>query len=185
MYKKIEETNEIVFSYPVNGIFESASRVSAYNSKNIRDNQGNSLLAEYAISEDEKDVFIQGLHSVLPEIYEKILKITDRNKNSDNTSAFGIKKVVLDATKPTEETECVYFEIKDNDAYNYNVLSLVDASFLECIVEGSLKAWYKNCAQADLLAMYTRSFAENLEKLFSRMFQLKIKKTTNMLGMQS
>ena len=185
MYKKDTTNKEIVFSYPVDGIFESASRVSAYNSKNIRDNQGNSLLAEYAISDDEKDVFVQGLHSVLPEIYEKILKVTDRNENTDGSSAFGIKQMDVKVNGTTVKKDCVYVEIKDNDAYNHNVLSLVDASFLECIVEGSLKSWYKNCAQGDLFAMYTKSFADNLEKLFSRMFQLKIKKTTNMLGMQS
>lgn len=172
MYKKDTTNKEIVFSYPVDGIFESASRVSAYNSKNIRDNQGNSLLAEYAISDDEKDVFVQGLHSILPEIYEKILKITDRV----DTDSFGIVAV--------SGKDNIQFKIKDNESYNGNVLSLVDASFLECIIEGSLKAWYKNCAQGDLFAMYTKSFADNLEKLFNRMFQLKIKKTVNMLGMQ-
>lgn len=184
MYKKDLTNKEIVFLYPVDGVFESASRVSAYNSKNIRDNQGNSLLAEYAISDDDKDVFEQGLHSILPEIYEKILKITDRNVNSDQSPAFGIKNMKLKETDTTD-VPCIYFEIKDNDAYNNNVLSLVDGSFLECIIEGALKAWYKNCAQADFLALYTKSFADNLEKLFNRMFQLKIKKTVNMLGMPS
>lgn len=179
MYKKDTTNKEIIFSYPVDGIFESASRVSAYNSKNMRDNQGNSLLAEYAISDDDKDVFMQGMNSVLPEIYEKILKITDRSEN-----AFGIKDMKV-SEADSEAVPCIYFEIKDNAAYNNNVLSLVDGSFLECIIEGSLRAWYKNCAQADFLALYTKSFADNLEKLFNRMFQLKIKKTVSMLGMQS
>jgi hypothetical protein len=185
MYKKDETNKEIVFSYPVEGIFESASRVSAYNSKNIRDTQGNSLLAEYAISDDEKDVFLQGLNSILPEIYEKILKITDRTNSKSATPAFGIKEFSEVVNSVTQKENRVFFEIKDNDSYNFNVLSLVDNSFLECIVEGSLKAWYKNCAQGDLFAMYTKSFADNLEKLFNRMFQLKIKKTTNMLGARS
>lgn len=176
MYKKDSTNKEIVFAYPVDGIFDSASRVSAYNSKNIRDNQGNSLLAEYAISDDEKDVFLQGLQSVLPEIYEKILKITDRT----DENSFGIKANYQYDSNTT--TDCVVFSIKDNSSYNGNVLSLVDASFLECIIEGALKAWYKNCAQGDLFVLYTKSFADNLEKLFNRMFQLKIKKTTNMLG---
>ena len=151
------------------GIFDNASRVSSYNSKNIKDKDGNSLLAEYAISDDEKDVYLQGLTSVLPEIYEKILKITN-----------GVEDAYMFETTDTD----VKFTIQDNDAYNKNVLSLVDASLLECIIEGSLKAWYKNCAQADLLQLYVRSFNDNLEKLFNRMFQLKIKKTTSMLGEQ-
>jgi hypothetical protein len=53
---------------------------------------------------------------------------------------------------------------------------------MECIIEGALKAWYKNCAQADLLSLYMKSFDDNLEKLFDRMFQLKIKKSVSMLG---
>lgn len=169
MYKKETSGNEktIVFSYPLQGIFDNASRVSSYNSKNIKDKEGNSMLAEYAISDDEKDVFLQGMASVLPEIYEKILKITN-----------GVEDAYMFETTATD----VKFTIQDNDAYNKNVLSLVDASLLECIIEGSLKAWYKNCAQADLLGLYVKSFNDNLEKLFNRMFQLKIKKTTSMLG---
>jgi hypothetical protein len=216
MYKKNSTTKEIEFSYPVDGIFDSAARVSAYNSKNIRDNQGNSLLAEYAISDDDKDVFTQGVNSVLPEIYEKIIKITDRT----DADSFEIRSILIetvvakiptynadgsikrdeagnivyekDATTGAEKTnttkvygDCIIFTIKDNDSYNANVLKLVDQSFLECIIEGALKMWYKNCAQADLLALYNKSFADNLEKLFNRMFQLKIKKTSNMLGAKS
>ena len=165
MYK--QSNNKIEFTYPVNGVFDSVARASAFNSKNIRDKEGNSLLAEFAISDDEKDIFLQGLASVLPEIYNKIIKVTDAT-SEDN--AFNIT-----------DTD-IKFVIKDNAAYNKNVLALVDASFLECIIEGSLKAWYKNCANGDLLALYNKSFADSLEKLFNRMFQLKIKKTTAMLG---
>ena len=199
MYKKDEVKKEIVFLYPIDGIFDSAARVSAYNSKNLKDNQGNSMLGEFAISDDDKDMFIQGLNTVLPEIYEKIIKITD----GTSADAFGVdmmktgeKQAVDKEGKPSVDNEgnpvmediienCVYFKIKNNDAYNKNVLLLVDTSFLECIIEGSLHSWYKNAAQSDFMAMYARSFAYNLEKLFSRMFQLKIKKTVNMLGMQS
>lgn len=198
MYKKDEVKKEIVFLYPIDGIFDSAARVSAYNSKNLKDNQGNSMLGEFAISDDDKDMFIQGLNTVLPEIYEKIIKITD----GTSADAFGVdmmktgeKQAVDKEGKPSVDNEgnpvmediienCVYFKIKNNDAYNKNVLLLVDTSFLECIIEGSLHSWYKNAAQSDFMAMYARSFAYNLEKLFSRMFQLKIKKTVNMLGMQ-
>ena len=168
MYK--QSNNKIEFTYPVNGVFESVARTSAFNSKNIRDKEGNSLLAEFALSDDEKDIFLQGLASVLPEIYNKIIKVTDAT-SEDN---------VFNIT----DTD-IKFVIKDNAAYNKNVLALVDASFLECIIEGSLKAWYKNCANGDLLALYNKSFADSLEKLFNRMFQLKIKKTTAMLGQLS
>lgn len=167
MFKRDTTEKTIVFSYPLQGIFDNASRVSSYNSKNIRDKEGNSLLAEYAISDDEKDIFYQGLSSVLPEIYEKLLKVTT-----------GVEGAYMFETTDSD----IKFTIQDNEAYNKNVLTLVDASLFECIIEGALRAWYKNCAQADLLALYNKSFNDNLEKLFNRMFQLKIKKTTSMLG---
>lgn len=169
MYQKktTGDVKTIVFSYPINGLFQSASRVSAFNAKQIKDKEGNSLLADYALSDDEKDMFLQGVQSILPEISEKILKVTS---GIDGAYVFDIT------------AENIEFTIQDNDAYNVNTLALVDASMLECLIEGSLKAWYKNCAQADLLGMYQNSFAYNLEKLFQRMFQLKIKKSVSMLG---
>lgn len=170
MYKK--ETNAdniktIVFSYPLEGIFQSSSRVSAFNAKQIKDKEGNSLMADYALSDDEKDIFLQGLQSILPEISEKIMKVTS-----------GVEGAYVFTTTDTN----VEFTIQDNEAYNINTLALVDASMLECIIEGALKAWYKNCMQVDLYTLYHKSFSENLEKLFGRMFQLKIKKSVSMLG---
>lgn len=167
MFKKDTTEKTIVFSYPLAGIFDNASRVSAFNAKSIKDKEGKSLLADYALSDDEKDMFLQGMNSILPEIYEKILKITS---GVDDAYFFNV----------TEAD--VKFTIQDNNSYNKNVLTLVDASLMECIIEGSLKAWYKNCAQADLLGLYIKSFNDNLEKLFDRMFQLKIKKSVSMLG---
>jgi hypothetical protein len=167
MFKKDTDKKTIVFSYPLQGIFDNASRVSAFNAKNIRDNEGHSLLSDYALSDDEKDMFLQGMNSILPEIYEKILKITS-----------GVEDAYMFETTSSD----VKFTIQDNDSYNKNVLTLVDASLMECIIEGSLKAWYKNCAQGDLLALYNKSFSDNLEKLFDRMFQLKMKKSVSMLG---
>lgn len=167
MFQKNTNEKTIVFSYPLQGIFDNASRVSAFNAKSIKDKEGRSLLADYALSDDEKDMFLQGLNSILPEIYEKILKITS-----------GVEDAYFFETTETD----VKFTIQDNDSYNKNVLTLVDASLMECIIEGALKAWYKNCAQADLLSLYMKSFDDNLEKLFDRMFQLKIKKSVSMLG---
>lgn len=167
MFKKDTSKKTIEFSYPLQGIFDNASRVSAFNAKNIKDKDGRSLLSDFALSDDEKDMFLQGMNSILPEIYEKILKITS-----------GVEDAYFFETTETD----VKFTIQDNDSYNKNVLTLVDASLMECIIEGSLKAWYKNCAQGDLLGLYTKSFSDNLEKLFDRMFQLKIKKSVSMLG---
>lgn len=153
MYTK--DNSNITFSYEIDAIFEDASRISAYNAKSIRDKEGNSMFTDFALSDDEKDIFIQGLNSIVPEIREKIIKLASPSTNTDTSS--------------------ISFVIKDNGVYNSAVLDLVDSSFHECLVEGALKAWYKNCSHMDFMKLYLESFAISLEKLYQRMFQLKIK----------
>ena len=162
-----KENNKIVFSYTVESIFDKASRASAYNCKNIADKQGNNMMSEFVLSVDDKDMFMQGLDSVLTDIYEKIIKLTDR----ETGNALQI-----------EENDTITMTIKDNSAYNENVLAMVDGTLQDCLVSGALRQWYKNCAHAELLDLYTKTFVSDLEKLFGRMFQLKIKRTTSMLG---
>lgn len=165
MFKKDEDNSVIEFSYTISEIFESASQKSAFNAKNVRDKEGRSLVDQFAITTDEKGVFVQGLRSVLPDIFSIILKITT-----------GLDKAYdLDEDK-------VYFTINDNMGYNENALSLVDDSIKECLVEGSLMEWYKNCTHADLLNLYSKSYGMNIEKLFQRLFQLRKKALSATLG---
>ena len=167
MYTKDENNSTIKFSYTISDIFGKASQKSAFNAKNLRDKEGRSLVDNFAITTDEKGVFVQGLRSVLPDIFSIILKITT-----------GLDK----AYDLDEENEEVYFTINDNMAYNDNALSLVDNSIEECLIEGSLMEWYKNCTQADLLNLYSKSYGMNIEKLFHRLFQLRKKALSATLG---
>lgn len=170
MYQKKENEDGVMvvsFSYEVNDIFNKVAMKSAYNAKNIRNKDGQSLVDDFAITEDEKDIFQQCLRSVLPEIYSIVLKIT-----SGVSDAFN-----FDVTGAT-----VSLSVMDNEAYNENILSLVEQSISECLVEGTLMEWYRSTIHADLLNMYSKSFGMSLEKLFSRLFQLRKKKVYSMLG---
>lgn len=166
MFTQDTTTQTIKFSYPINDIFKKASRASAFSARGMRDKEGNSLFDDYSLTDDEMDIFEQGLDSILPDIYNKIIKLTSGVENAYD----------LD-----EELSEVIFIIQDNNAYNKNTLILVDKSFEECLIEGSLMAWYKNCANADLLELYLKTFDSALEKLYSRMFQLKLKNSVSML----
>ena len=194
MYR--QESNIISFFYPVDDVFSRAARVSAYNAKNIKDDKGSPLWSEYAITEDDKEIFKAGLESALTEVYDKVLKAT----NGTDSNSFGIgitktgekqkvdadgKPIIGEDNKPVMEDisdECVFFKVKDNGNYNKNVLTLVDTTFLECVIEGSLQSWYKNVVSPDLMALYGKSFSYSLEKLFTRMFQLKVKSVSTVLG---
>lgn len=166
MYQKISNNGKsILFSYTVGDIFDKASRKSAFNAKNVRDKEGNALVEHFAISEDDRDIFLQGVQSILPDINALMLKITSGMKD-----AFSF-----------DENGAISISIQDNNAYNENLLSLVDTSIEECIIEGSLMEWYKSCTNADLLNLYSKSFGMSLEKLYDRLFQLRKKKVASYL----
>lgn len=164
MFAQDTTNSTIKFSYSANDIFKKAARASAFSARGMRDKEGNSMFEDYSLTEDEIDIFEQGLESILPDIYGKILKL------------------MPDIDSEYESSSEVVFTIRDNGAYNKNALILVDKSFEECLIDGSLMAWYKNCLNADLFELYSQSFNGCLEKLYNRMFQLKIKKTVSMLG---
>lgn len=167
MYTKISdyECDAIKFSYSMDSIFEKCARKSAFNAKNLTTKEGKYLTESYTITEDEKDMFYQGLTSILPDIYDIILKIT-----SGVSNAFNI------------ESTQITLSIQDNSAYNENILSLVDSSIEECIIEGAMMEWYKNCTQADFLKLYSESYNTCLIKLYDRLFQMRKKKVVAMLS---
>ena len=97
--------NTIAFTYEVDDLFTDASRVSAFTSKNLRDKEGNAMVDTFALSEDERGVYLQGMKSILPDIYDLLIKLT-----SDIDNAFIVS-----------DTE-IKFIINDNDVYNANLL---------------------------------------------------------------
>ena len=158
------EKKYMEFEHSVEDIFENASRISAYATKNMTNKEGVFLLSEYAITEDDRDMFMQGLDSILIEIQDKVIKLTS---GIDDAIAIRDGKVVM--------------KIVDNGAYNGNVKAIVEQSLFECLINGALMQWFKNVSQGDLLTIYTTYFGRSLEALFHRMFQLKVKKMSTVL----
>lgn len=187
MFKKInlESSNRILFYYPAEEIFNEVSLMSSFMTKNLSGDA--SVMDEFAISDDERNLFDVCVRQTLPNIYEAMLKITSPIDNAFDdayevkSGADGFKGT---GTSATERAVGVYIQmcLADNDAYNSNVLSLIDASLLNCIKYGILREFYSTCLNTDLHAISNNKFIEELTLLKKRLFQLKKKKAISSLS---
>jgi hypothetical protein len=115
-----KETGNITFYYDSDKLFNDVSLMSAYMTKNIASEKG-SLMDEYNISDDEKDVYKVCVRQTLPNIYETMIKITS-----------GIDSAFNNAAKVQEKEEegllreggtYIEFTIKDNGACTFFIIS--------------------------------------------------------------
>ena len=163
-------TGKIKFYYKRDVLFNEISLMSNYMAKNLSSKDGNSLTDEYAISDDEKDLVDVCIRATLPDIYEAMTKIT-----SAVTNAFDDDAII-------SGDHCVVFTLQDNDAYNANVLTLVDASLNNCIKQGTLKEIYSTIVNPDFFKISAERFVAELFKLKQRLFQLKKKSVVSNLS---
>ena len=163
-------TGKIKFYYKRDVLFNEISLMSNYMAKNLSSKDGNSLTDEYAISDDERDLVDVCIRAALPDIYEAMTKIT-----SAVTNAFDDDAII-------SGDHCVVFTLQDNDAYNSNVLTLVDASLNNCIKQGTLKEIYSTIVNPDFFKISAERFVAELFKLKQRLFQLKKKSVVSNLS---
>ena len=172
-------TGSITFYYDSDKLFNDVSLMSAYMTKNMKSEAG-SMMDEFNISDDEKDVYKVCVRQTLPNIYETMMKIT-----SGITDAFD-DEVTVSAEESTglkrKVGTYIEFTMQDNDSYNKNVLNLVDATLLNCLKHGVLAEFYSICVNAELYRIAQDKFTTSLFQLKQRLFQLKKKSVSSQLS---
>ena len=158
---------EITFSYENDSLFNDVSLLSAYMAKNIVSEAG-SMLDEFCITEDEREIYNECLKQSLPNVYEAVMRIA-----SCSDGAFS------DGTGENETT--VKMSLIDNSAYNHNVLTLIDSTLHNCIKYGVLVEFYSICINDGLYRIAKEKFDTNLFQLKQRLFQLKKKSVSSQL----
>jgi hypothetical protein len=162
MFEK-KEQGKITFSYDSNDLFDNAGRTSAYMTKNATTESG-AELDKFAITDDEKDLYNKCFKHALNKVQNTLMSLSNGVNN-----AF------------TEDAEKVTLTIKDNKAYNDNILSLVDEAIAECLLYGTLTEFYSENVNLALQKMSSEKFAAGLLLLNQRLFQLKKKRTMSLL----
>lgn len=174
-----KEEGKITFYYDSDGLFNDVSLMSAYMTKNLKGESG-SLMDEFSISDDEKDIYKVCVRQTLPNIYETMMKIT-----SGIDSAFDDEVTVSSKESGGLKRDAgnyIEFTMQDNDSYNKNVLNLVDATLLNCLKHGILAEFYAVCVNADLYRIAHDKFTSSLFQLKQRLFQLKKKVVSSQLS---
>ena len=182
MFIKIAATEtegaKILFYYDHEGLFNDVSLLSNFMAKNIQTKDGQHLTDDYSISTDEKDLVDVCVRNCLPDIYDSMIKISfghipafeDKVVETGETSGTDIHGNTVSLTGTFVE-----LAIRNNMAYNDNVLTLVDGCLYNAIQYGVLKEFYSTVINADLLKVNTERFMQELIKLEQRLFQLKKK----------
>lgn len=169
----------IAFSYNSDKLFNDVSLMSAYMTKNLKTEVG-SVMDEFNISDDERDIYDVCVRQALPNIYETMMKITS---GVDNAFSDEIELTTdeMDGLKRAKG-KYIEFNIQNNDAYNSNVLNLVDATLLNCLKYGILAEFYSICVNVDLHRIAQDKFTTSLFQLKQRLFQLKKKLVSSQLS---
>lgn len=169
----------IAFSYNSDKLFNDVSLMSAYMTKNLKTEVGY-VMDEFNISDDERDIYDVCVRQALPNIYETMMKITS---GVDNAFSDEIE-LTTDETDGLKRAKGKYieFNIQNNDAYNSNVLNLVDATLLNCLKYGILAEFYSICVNVDLHRIAQDKFTTSLFQLKQRLFQLKKKLVSSQLS---
>lgn len=169
----------ITFYYDSDKLFNDVSLMSAYMTKNLKSEAG-SMMDEFSISDDEKDVYKVCVRQTLPNIYETMMKITSGVVDAFDDDA------IVSAKESTglgrEAGTYIEFTIQDNEAYNDNVLNLVDATLFNCLKHGILAEFYSICVNGDLFRIAQDKFTTSLFQLKQRLFQLKKKAVSSQLS---
>lgn len=182
--------SQIIFFYDSKKVFNDVSLMSAYMTKNLATEQG-SIMDEFSISDDEKDVVDVCVRQTLPNIYEAMMKITsgvtsafDDDYSGENLKKFEWKdeKVPYNSNEVLDTDKFITFKLQNNDKFNDNILNLIDATLLNCIKHGVLAEFYSICMNAELYRIAQDKLTTNLFQLKQRLFQLKKKAVISQLS---
>ena len=165
------EKAKLLFYYDRDVLFNDVSLMSNFMAKNLATKEGNSLTDEFSISDDERDLFGVCVQQTLPDIYESMVKITNAIDQAfdDNVT------VNAGDIEGVDPGTYIMFYLQDNEAYNTNVLTMVDASLNNSLKQGVLREFYSIVLQADFFKVCGERFLGELFKLKQRLFQLKKK----------
>jgi hypothetical protein len=145
----------IIFSYKKDDLFKSVFLLSSYRARNIRTEEGKSLLDELALTEDERDAFeeklIEGADIVIGRM-EKLVSDTDYHANTDTD---------------------ISFTIKDRQAYNENVVKMIDRAIKEILVKSVMVGWSQLTGKVDDEKKYQIDVIAAERALNNRSFQLR------------
>jgi len=138
----VDGSKVIVFHYATEDLFNDISLLTMYRAKNIVDqNKGESQIDEVGVSQDELDIFKVFAKVAIFDAFAQVVKMT---KGVPSSPWVDIPVYVGESSTSGYVTnENSYgFMIFDHEAYNINVVQLVDHGILQFMRHEILFNWW-------------------------------------------
>jgi hypothetical protein len=165
----------IVFFYKEDALFNNVMIRTTYRAKNIRDTTGESQIDDYAISEDERDVFGIFLSGSIHEAFNNVMKMTTKVTDALILGATGTSVFASALPEGVLGTDILYgFKIKDHEAYNNNNIILVDEGVKSMVEAYIMRDWYEMVGNNDeFVKMREKYLTLKRDLITKRLFQLR------------
>ena len=159
------EPAKIRFWYTTDELFNSVSLRSTYRANMVRNKEGEAQLDDVAISQDEKDIMIEFLKEAIYDVSAELFKITE----GIAVSTFANISMTINSVA----TICSGFEIKDNVAFNANLLPNLDQKIENTIRYSILREWYASVGMETDVQINAVMAQKNMSKVKNLTFQLR------------
>lgn len=169
-YTKDTSNGTLVFHYASDDLFNRINALSLYKGKAIKNQAGESMIDEVAMTAGERDAFNIFMPSAATKVFSLVIKMTNSVSN-----ALIINGVVnFGDASDSDLTNQYALTIEDNDAYNDNCLLQVDNGILDLLTFHCLSDWYELMNLDDQAAKMLAKYNEmRLEMVNKRLFDLR------------
>jgi hypothetical protein len=156
----------IRFYYETDDLFNSVSIRSSYRAKMVKDAEGTSQLDDVAISQDERDIVEEILEQAIYDVFGELFKITE---SVTDPVFFDETVTLVDASQVTASGGL----IKDNAAFNANVLPNIDKKIENCLRYYVLSEWYVSASMGADAELNFGRYKDYLRQVKNLTFQLR------------
>jgi hypothetical protein len=156
-YPLMDGTYYFAFLWTIETIFDRVKHISAIRAKAIKDNQGKSMLEEFAFSEDRRDTFLLFCKEASDKVFAKLSGYASIIQNAyifnDQIDMDG------DGVIGSLETDyMVHMAINLDTTYmDVNKLAMIEQKIIDGIVYDILAQWFRNQGSPEDYTMYNRS----------------------------
>lgn len=156
--------DSIRFYYSQDEIFNRDSLETLFLAKQMKDDKGAAKVDDYAITEDERNIFQSLLDKAVLDIYSVFMKYT---KGIPKVDTFDTD-VMESTTSVDTSDDYVEFEIRDNSAYKVSILKWVDRQIKEMLILHVKSGWYDIVGLSDLEGKYFAKYQMAKSELINK-----------------
>jgi hypothetical protein len=151
-----ETTTYTSLYYKKDTIFNICVVQSTYRARSLKAPDGKSSFEEYAMTDNDRDLFNQVINGVASEVFQPMSVLSQGVPN-------GIR---LDADI-ADVGKCIAYQVYLPDGFDDNQIIALDTNVLDALVAGMLAKWYENVQLSQVASEQSNKFDQLIKKIRS------------------